>query len=259
MTAQGLNNHMTKLTSRLASIAMLTFLGAAGASADVNDAITAAMQSDIRTEAERARDENRLPLETLTFFGLNENMRVLELLPGGGWYTKILAPVLQGKGKLYVAIGTQTVEKLIADGTLSGVEVVDVKGDFKRPDGSRRFYIDGLGWDVNNIDLALTFRNMHNMTEDGRMAVNKAVFKSLRSGGLYGVVDHTRRHMAADTYETWRRMDPVEMIKEIEAAGFEFVDYADLHYRPDDTLVYEVGRKTVTGNTDRFTLLFKKP
>jgi predicted methyltransferase len=259
MTAQGLNNHMTKLTSLLACIAMLTFLAAAGARADAQDAITAAMQSDIRTEAERARDANRLPLETLTFFGLKENMRVLELMPGGGWYTKILAPVLQGKGKLYVAIGTQTVDKLIADGTLSGVEVVDVKGDFKRPEGSRRFYIDGLGWDVNNIDLALTFRNMHNMTEDGRMAVNEAVFKSLRSGGFYGVVDHTRRHMAADTYETWRRMDPVQMIKEIEAAGFEFVDYADLHYRPDDTLVYEVGRKTVTGNTDRFTLLFKKP
>jgi len=72
-------------------------------------------------------------------------------------------------------------------------------------------------------------------------------------------VDHTRRHMAEDTYETWRRMDPVQMIKEIEAAGFEFVDYSTLHYRPDDELLYEVGRKTVTGNTDRFTLLFRKP
>ena len=54
-------------------------------------------------------------------------------------------------------------------------------------------------------------------------------------------------------------MDPVQMIKEIEAAGFEFVDYSDLHYRPDDTLEYEVGRRTVTGNTDRFTLKFRKP
>ena len=73
------------------------------------------------------------------------------------------------------------------------------------------------------------------------------------------MVDHTRRHMQADNYENWRRMDPVLAIKEIEAAGFEFVDYSDLHYRADDELVYEVGRKTVTGNTDRFTLLFRKP
>lgn len=259
MTAQGLNNQMIKLTRRLACVAMLSLLAAAGARADVQEAITAAMQSDIRTDAERARDANRMPVETLTFFGLKEDMRVLELMPGGGWYTKILSPVLRDKGKLYVAIGTNGVESLIADGTLSGVEVVDVDGDFRRPEGSRRFYFDGLSWDVDDIDLALTFRNLHNMTEDGRMAVNRAVFESLKSGGLYGVVDHTRRHMAADTYETWRRMDPVQMIKEIEAAGFEFVDYADLHYRPDDTLVYEVGRKTVTGNTDRFTLLFKKP
>jgi predicted methyltransferase len=49
------------------------------------------------------------------------------------------------------------------------------------------------------------------------------------------------------------------MIKELEAVGFEFVDFSDLHYRADDTLEYEVGRKSVTGNTDRFTLLFRKP
>jgi predicted methyltransferase len=65
--------------------------------------------------------------------------------------------------------------------------------------------------------------------------------------------------MQGDYSEVWRRMDPVQAIKEIEAAGFEFVDYSDLHYRPDDTLQYEVGRRSVTGNTDRFTLLFRKP
>ena len=89
--------------------------------------------------------------------------------------------------------------------------------------------------------------------------MNDAVFESLKSGGLYGVVDHTRRHMQKDHDEVWRRMDPVQIIKEIESSGFEFVDYAPLHYRADDELLYEVGRKSVTGNTDRFTLLFKKP
>jgi predicted methyltransferase len=61
------------------------------------------------------------------------------------------------------------------------------------------------------------------------------------------------------TRENRRRADVVQIIKEAQAAGFELVDYSDLHYRPDDELRYEVGRATVTGNTDRFTLLFGKP
>jgi len=217
------------------------------------------MASDTRDEAERARDANRRPVETLEFLGLKDNMRVLELLPGGGWYTKLLAPVLAEDGKLFVAIGTQQVEAMVADGGLPNVEVVAIEGEFVRPEGNRRFQFEGLKLPIKNIDLALTFRNLHNFNEDGRRGMNEAVYKSLKKGGLYGVVDHTRRHMQEDNYENWRRMDPVQMIKELEAVGFEFVDYSTLHYRADDELRFEVGRKTVTGNSDRFTLLFRKP
>ncbi len=228
--------------------------------ADLKADLEAAMASDIRTEAEVARDANRKPIETLTFFGLKEDMHVLELLPGGGWYTKLLAPVLAENGKLSVAVGTQRVEAMVEAGTLSGVNVVEVDmSSFSRPEGSRRFSVPDMEIDVKKVDLALTFRNLHNLNEEGRAVMNKAVFNTLKKGGLYGVVDHTRRHMQADNSENWRRMDPVLMIKEIEAAGFEFVDFSDLHYRYDDELVYEVGRRSVTGNTDRFTLLFRKP
>jgi len=221
--------------------------------------LEAAMAGDIRSDAEKARDANRKPIETLEFFGMTEQMRVLELVPGGGWYSKLLAPVLADEGELFVAIGTTTVQSLVDDGTLEGVNVVEVDGEFVRPEGQRRFQFDGLRIPVEDIDLALTFRNLHNMTEAGRRGVNEEVFRVLKRGGHYGVVDHTRRHMQDDYYENWRRMDPVQMIKEIEAAGFEFVDFSTLHYRPDDELRYEVGRHTVTGNTDRFTLLFRKP
>ncbi len=222
--------------------------------------LEAAMASDSRTEAEVARDANRKPIETLTFFGLKEDMHVLELLPGGGWYTKLLAPVLAEDGKLSVAVGTQGVAKMVEDGVLEGVEVVDVDmSSFARPEGSRRFTAPGMKLEVKDVDLALTFRNLHNLTEEGREVMNREVFRVLNKGGLYGVVDHTRRHMQADNDENWRRMDPVLMIKEIEAVGFEFVDFSDLHYRYDDELVYEVGRRSVAGNTDRFTLLFRKP
>jgi predicted methyltransferase len=225
----------------------------------LGEKIRAAMDAPIRTEADKARDRNRKPIETLEFFRLQPDMRVLELVPGGGWYTKILAPVLRDEGKLYVAIGTGGIESGLL--TEPGFEAVEVVGAQLESGGrvNRRNDLTAVSLDVSDIDLAVTFRNLHNFTEGGREKMNAAVFDALSPGGYYGVIDHNRRHMAADTYETWRRMDPVQMIKEIEAVGFEFVDYSDLHYRPDDELRYEVGRATVTGNTDRFTLLFRKP
>ncbi|MAT82842.1 MAG: methyltransferase [Gammaproteobacteria bacterium] len=233
---------------------------ALGADDDVlKSRLEAAMASDTRSDADKARDDNRKPIETLQFFGLEPDMRVLELLPGGGWYTKLLAPALAGDGELFVAIGTTRVQAMVEEGSLEDVNVVDIDGEFVRDEGERRFRLDGLRIPVDDIDMVLTFRNMHNFTEEGRAGLNAEVFRVLKPGGVYGVVDHTRRHMQADYYENWRRMDPVQMIKEIEAAGFEFVDYSPLHYRPDDELLYEVGRATVTGNTDRFTLLFRKP
>jgi predicted methyltransferase len=107
--------------------------------------------------------------------------------------------------------------------------------------------------------MALTFRNVHNFDAESRARMNRAVFDALKSGGLYGVVDHTKRHMEPENPENRRRIDPVLVIKEMLDIGFEFVGYSDLHYRADDELRYEVGRRTVTGNTDRFTFLFRKP
>ena len=89
--------------------------------------------------------------------------------------------------------------------------------------------------------------------------MNREVFKSLKHGGLYGVVDHTRRHMEKLDNENRRRIDPVLIIREMLDQGFEFVDYSDIHFRADDELEYEVGRRSVSGNTDRFTFLFRKP
>ena len=112
---------------------------------------------------------------------------------------------------------------------------------------------------MTNIDMVLTFRNLHNFSKEHRDIINGNVFKSMKHGGLYGVVDHTRRHMEADNGENRRRIDPVLVIKELLDLGFEFVAYSNLHYRADDELEYEVGRRSVSGNTDRFTLLFRKP
>jgi predicted methyltransferase len=219
-----------------------------------------AMAAQIRTPAETERDANRKPIETLEFFGLRDDMTVVELFPGGGWYTKLLAPVLAENGEFYIAYGTSR-----AQSTLEGVpgfdkmQVLATGAQISRAEGARFYTASSTDLGVKNVDMVLTFRNYHNFDAASRAALNNSVFAALKSGGIYAVVDHTRRHMQEDNPENRRRLDPVLAIKEIQAAGFEFVDFSDLHYRPDDELIYEVGRKTVTGNTDRWTLMFRKP
>ena len=223
--------------------------------ADTRNKIEMAMQGATRTPAETARDEiERKPIETLEFFGFREDMRVLELVPGAGWYTKILAPSLRGSGKLYVAIGTDNVaERVLNQPGFDEVEVLAL------PEGMTLRDLAAFEFDVNELDLVLTFRNLHNMNAQSRAHLNDAVFNSLRSGGLYGVIDHTRRHLEPDNRDNGRRLDPVLVIKEIQAAGFELVDFSDLHASVADNLTLEVGHEYVTGRTDRFTLLFRKP
>lgn len=249
--------------NRMIFVLLLLVCGSALAADDASPLeakLKAAMESDIRSEKEVERDRNRKPLETLEFFGLRDDMKVVELLPGGGWYTKLLAPVMAENGELYVALGTGRVkEKVLNQPGFGNVQVVAEDANIYRPEGSRTYAIEMDGLGVSDADMVLTFRNYHNFGADGRAAMNRAVFDALKPGGIYAVVDHTRRHMQADDSENRRRMDPVLAIQEIQAAGFELVDFSDLHYRPDDELRFEVGRKTVTGNTDRWTLKFIKP
>jgi len=227
----------------------------------IGEKIVAAMQSDIRTADEKARDAERKPRQTLEFFGLKDDMRVVELVPAGGYFTKILAPVLADKGEFHVAIGTTRLEPVLKS-TPSLAKVKVAPADAKMAPAPGKMGLFDLGdfsLGVKDADLVLTFRNYHNLTPSGRANLNEAVFAALKSGGHYGILDHTRRHNEPETSENWRRMDPVLVIKEVQAAGFVLEDFSAIHYTPDDELQYEVGRKSVAGNTDRFVLRFRKP
>ena len=227
---------------------------------EVAKRIEAAMASDIRTPEERARDaRERKPVQTLEFFGLQPNMRVLELFPAGGWYTKILAPVLADQGKLYIAIGADRLAPRLKEWKLDKVEVAPAKAT-PQPSGQFGvFKMDSVDLGVKDLDMVLTFRNLHNLTPETRANLNKAVFAALKPGGVYGVVDHTRRHNEPGTVENWRRIDPVVVIKEALDAGFVFDGFSDLHYRPDDELRFDTARPSIANYSDRFTLRFRKP
>ena len=230
-------------------------------STEVTRRIQAAIASDVRTDADKARDGNRKPLETLLFFGLREDMQVLELVPAGGWFTKILGPVLKDRGKLYVGLGPMDEVRGLTQQheELADVVVLDTASDitFRNPPDLSQ--VEDTSFGVTGLDMVVTFRNVHNYSPEMRVLMHKAVFAALKPGGIYGVLDHTRRHMAPNARDLNRRVDPVQAIKEIQAAGFVFEDYSTIHYSPVDALNLEVGHPDVTNQTDRFTLRFRKP
>ena len=218
------------------------------------------LDNPIRSAEEKARDVNRKPQETLAFFGLQPNMRVVELFPGQGWYTKLLAPLLEEKGQLYLAIATDRVKDKLPEWGLNKVMITgDVQGFTKTDLPGFIFSVDSIDLLQRDVDMVLTFRNAHNFTEESREKLNAAVFEALKPGGIYGVIDHTRRHMEPLQEERWRRVDPVQIIKEALAAGFEFVDYSDLHSRPEDSLQFDTRHVSLPNESDRFTLKFRKP
>jgi len=242
------------------SLACVLGISAFSSLADVESKLKAAMSSDLRTASEIERDSNRKPIETLQFFGIEEDMSVVELVPGGGWYTKLLVPLLNEKGNYYGAIGANGIENSLADAPgFERMNVIAKEAKIYRKDGDRFYTLEASTLGVSDVDMVLTFRNYHNFGDEGRFAMNKLAFDALKPGGIYGVVDHTARHMEGMTSSNRRRIDPVKAIKEIQDAGFVLVDYSDLHYREDDELRYEVGSKSVTGNSDRWTMKFMKP
>ncbi len=222
--------------------------------------LKAAMAMPHRSEKNVARDKNRAPLKAMEFCGLRDDMPVLEFGPGNGWYSELLGPVLQEKGALHLIYKDEWMKKLdgmLALDVMSAVKKHPIDLGWNRD--IRKFHVDLIAIDVRDADLALNIREYHNFDTKGAMQLNDALFEALKPGGHYCIIDHTRRHMEPDWVENRRRADPVQVIKEVQASGFRLVDYSPMFWKPDDELRYEVGRKTVTGNTDRFTLLFVKP
>ena len=225
-------------------------------SAATRNKIEQALTSSIRDAAETARDANRKPGEALEFFGLEDDMKVLEISPATGYWSKLVGPTLcENGGELIFSVGVSDDFKNDVM-SLDGLECTSsINNDITLRN------LPEFSFDDSQFDMVLTFWNLHNPSVEGRKNLNEAVFSALKSGGIYGVVDHTRRHLEPTSREAQngRRLDPVLIIKEMIDVGFEFVDFSPMHYHPEDNLSQEVGTPGVRGNTDRFTISFRKP
>ena len=232
-----------------------------------------------RSAEQKARNQYRHPVETLSFFGIREDMVVAELWPFGGWYVSILAPFLQEKGKFYAAAidpGTTQERELGYNKQLhtmleSNPSIYDKVIVTALAPGKAEIAPAG------SLDMVLTFRNIHNWEWAG---IGKAVFeeayKALKPGGILGVVEHR-----ADPNNVPELKPGVAYVGEdyaiklIESAGFKFLANSEINANPKDTKDYPRGVWTLPpnyamgdqdrekyaaiGESDRFTLKFVKP
>jgi len=268
----------TLLTAALCAAACLPLQARAAEDA----ALQAAIAASHRTPAFVARDAARHPYETLRFFGIKPNMTVVELSPGAGWYTEILAPYLRDKGQLILAAGdpdstepgdVRTAERL-SQKFASAPAVYDrVKvGAFKVP--AKLSYAPRA-----SADLVLTFRNVHNwinIGDEALPAVFKSAFDALKSGGSFGVVEHRLpEQRVQDSKASTGYVHTRYIVSVAEKAGFKLAASSEVNANPRDDADHEGGvwalpptlankdkdreKYLAIGESDRMTLRFVKP
>ncbi|HEY8540077.1 MAG TPA: hypothetical protein VIL28_14505 [Steroidobacteraceae bacterium] len=261
-------------------VAAVLLAGCATQRASIDTKLDGILSGEHRSEENRARDRFRHPKETLAFFGLRDDMTVVEVWPGNGWYTEILAPYLRDRGTLYAA----QIDPAAGEYAKRTVETYREKLA-ERPDLYGKVIVTTLASPAatseiappGSADMVLTFRNLHNWMMFGwaREAL-QSMYAALKPGGILGIVEHRgdpRREQdpkAASGY-----VNEAYAIELIESVGFELVARSDINANPRDTKDYPQGvwalppsyaagdadraRYESIGESDRFTLKFVKP
>ena len=231
-----------------------------------------------RSAKNKARDQYRNPIETLNFFGIKNDMTVVELNPGGGWYQEILAPFLKDNGK-YVTATYDPDSKSEYRRNSYDAEMKRLKGNKKLYGNATVVALSGTVYgEEESADMVLSFRNYHNWVGKSEHEKLRAVYKTLKSGGVFGITDH-RSNSALD--QKGYTCEPC-MIRDAEAVGFVYVGSSQINANPKDTKDYpggvwnlpptlrerglkksEIKKMQNTfkeiGEGDRYTLKFSKP
>lgn len=239
-------------------LALAAVAGVAIAAVPAN--ITAALGDQKRPPADSSRDVARKPAELLALGEVKPGQKVADFMMGGGYFTRILSPAVGPKGKVYAYQAAEFIKFRAAYGT----EQSSVVGDYAN--------VVALNGPLSNVglpdglDLVLTVQNYHDLhlkfaaadTADG---INKAIFKALKPGGIYLIVDHAAAPGSPLTVaDTQHRIDEQIVKNEVEAAGFKLVTEDDkLLANPDDDHSKGVFDPAIRGKTDQFVLKFRKP
>ncbi|HZO81348.1 MAG TPA: hypothetical protein VFB33_06595 [Candidatus Binataceae bacterium] len=228
--------------------------------AEIPKAIVDAVNSPDRPAADRALDAGRKPEQLLAFFGIAPGMHVADLWAGGGWTTELLARTVGPTGKVYSQNGPFSARFKKAEEAWKArvkepgmSDLVELEKPFDHPE-------DILPVPAGSLDAVLINMNYHDMVGRGfdRAKINAAVFRALKPGGVYGVVDNSAPagSGAADA-NTTHRIDEAFEIKDIEKAGFKLAAASNALRNPKDDRTWPVFQHR--GEEDRFVLKFVKP
>lgn len=243
------------------------------------------VNAEQRSEEHKLRNQYRKPAETLAFFGVEPQMSVLEVWPGHGWYTEILAPFLKDNGKLTLAQFRHNDGSLKDDRSVFWARVSERL--MQRLTEQSDYFGDVANIELDppllfpaqpeQFDMVLTFRNAHIWNESGHLyGTLQSLFQALKPGGVLGMVEHRAARLSdisSSAVEGY--LDEAYVIQAAELAGFELVASSELNANSADTKNYPKGvyalpptlamgrynkaKYMAIGESDRMTLKFVKP
>jgi predicted methyltransferase len=242
----------------VATLVLASVSGILAAAEKIPESIEAAVADKNRPEADTKRDADRKPAEVVAFAGIKPGERVVDLLPGGGYFTRIFAKVVGPKGHVYAVLPDALVQRrpqmadgikaIAADKEYSNVSLeVQTLSELKLPEP---------------VDVVWTSLNYHDLKNPGfgadTIAMDKAIFAALKPGGTFIVIDHVANAGVADAPQTLHRIDPAIVKQEVTEAGFTFAGESNALHRADDDHTRKMS-EVPRGQTDQFVYRFVKP
>jgi len=249
------------LAAGLAALLGTTATQAAGAKHTAMPTVAAALADAGRTDADKQLDEERRPASMVFFAGIKPGSRVMDLMPGQGYFTRIFAKVVGPTGYVYAYSPTE-IDSLIQ----KRYPGVDVTKQFAAYPNVTVLHapINSL-YAPESLDVVWTSQNYHDLHDTfykpaDLAVINKAVFKLLKPGGVYIVLDHSAAAGSGlSATETLHRIDEAVVKKEVLAAGFKLVGESNVLRNPKDPRDKLVFDPSIRHHTDQFILKFQKP
>ncbi|HYG26242.1 MAG TPA: class I SAM-dependent methyltransferase [Caulobacteraceae bacterium] len=222
--------------------------------------LTAAVTDPARPATDRERDAERRPAELLAWAGVTPGMKIADLIPGGGYFTRIFARAVGPTGRVYAYVPDELTKLANRPPAVNAIAADPVYGNVRvivrtLPNFSAPEKLDMVWTSLNYHDMHATFMGPVNVS-----AVNRAVFNALKPGGTYIVIDHAGNPGTGITQvNNLHRIDPAVVRREVEAAGFIFDGESTMLRNPGDARTLTVFDEQIRGSTDQFVYKFRKP
>jgi predicted methyltransferase len=244
-----------------AALAVAVTAGGAWAKPDANH--LAAVADKARPEADTKRDADRKPAEMLEYAGVKQGQTVVDLIPGGGYFTRIFSKAVGPKGTVYAVGGPPRVSTDPAKPTPTPAQdTIAADANYSNVKSIHAPLAGGLSTPTK-VDLVWTAQNYHdvkNFPNVDMLKFNKSVYDSLKPGGVFVVLDHVAATGAApDPQDKLHRIDPAIVRREVEAAGFKYEGESKVLANGADDHTKPVFDPSIRGHTDQFIYKFRKP